>query len=121
MPEELDNLARETVTEAATTGTWDLSYGLNIAQLHLSTTHAYLIPGVWRGHQELWQRPYWFDLSQSTAFTRLEMTGEDAPAACVWELGVIGHERMAWHHYLFTARDESAKHAWLTDTYAGPV
>ncbi len=121
VPEDLDALARQTVTEAATAGQWNLSYGLNIAQLHLSTTHAYLIPGVWRGHQEMWQRPYWLELARGGPFTRVEMGGEDAPAACVWELGVIGHERMAWHRYLFSARDETAKRAWLADTYTGRV
>ena len=121
VPEDLDALARETLIDAATAGAWDLSYGLNIAQLHLSTSHAYLIPGVWRGHQELWQRPYWLELDRSTRFARVDMAGEDAPAACVWELGVIGHERMAWHRYLFSARDAAAKHAWLTDVYSGTV
>jgi hypothetical protein len=121
VPEDLDALARKTITDAATAGKWDLSYGLNIAQIHVSTTHAFLIPGVWRGHQELWQRPYWLDLAKGGPFTRVDITGEDAPAACVWELGVICHERMAWHRYLFSARDDMAKHAWLTDTYAGPV
>jgi len=121
VPEPLAVAARETVTEAADSRAWDLSYGLNICQIHLSTAHAFLIPGVWRGYQELWQRPYVLDLAVGGRFTRIDTTGDAIPAACVWELGVICHERMAWHRYLFSARDDAAKRAWLADTYAGQV
>ena len=121
VPDHLDAHARETITAAVAAGSWDLSYGLNICQVHYSTDHAFLIPGGWRGHQELWQRPYVLELATGGPFTRFDMSGEDAPAACVWELGVICHERMAWHRYLFSARDEVAKRAWLADTFAGQV
>jgi hypothetical protein len=28
---------------------------------------------------------------------------------------------MAWHRYLFSARDAAAKRAWLEDVYTGQV
>ncbi|MBA3282583.1 MAG: hypothetical protein H0U29_10165, partial [Acidimicrobiia bacterium] len=71
VPDDLDATARAVVAEAAA-GPWDLSYGLNIAQVHLSTTTAYLIPGIWRGHQELWQRPYFYDVATGGPFTRID-------------------------------------------------
>ena len=121
VPAELDAEARATIAEAMAGGAWDPSYGLNFALLHVSTTRAFLIAGVWRGHQELWERIYAKELSPSGPFTRIPADGEDTPAACVWELGVICHERMAWHRYLFSARGESDKRAWLADLYAGRV
>lgn len=121
VPEPLAAEARETITDAAASGAWDLSYGLNICQIHVSTAHAFLIPGVWRGHQELWQRPYVLDLAGGGPFSRIDTAGGAIPAACVWEFGVICHERMAWHSYLFSARDDAAKRTWLADTYAGRV
>jgi hypothetical protein len=121
MPDELDVAARALLADLAASGTWDLSYGLNIALLHLSTTHAYLIAGVWRGHQELWERVWAFDLAAGGPLEPVATDGLDTPCACVWELGVICHERQAWQRYLFSARTEADKQAWLADVYAGPV
>lgn len=118
---ELDTEAKLVLVAAATGGGWSQEYGLNFALLHQSTTHAFLIAGVWRGHQELWERLYYKILEPDGPFTRADLTGEDAPAACVWELGVICHERMAWHRYLHSPRGEDAKRAWLSDTYGGRV
>jgi hypothetical protein len=117
----MDAEARAVIAEAMGAGVWDPSYGLNFALLHVSTAHAFLIAGVWRGHQELWERIYAKDLETDSPFTRVPAGGEDTPAACVWELGVICHERMAWHRYLFSPRDAAAKRAWLEDVYTGQV
>lgn len=121
VPDTMDADARAVITDAMHDGMWNPAYGLNFALLHLSTTHAFLIAGVWRGHQELWERIYYKELAPSSPFKRTDMGGEDAPTACVWEQGVIFHERMAWHRYLFSERTEADKRAWLADTYAGQV
>jgi hypothetical protein len=112
--------AARQVIEAGAPG-WNLQYGLNIALLHQTTTVAFLLVGIWRGHNELWTRAWVLDLATGGAFARVDTSGEDAPAACVWELGVICHERMAWHRYLFSERSDADKHAWLADTYSGAV
>jgi len=121
VPVEINAEAQTILTDAVTDGVWRPEYGLNFALLHVSTAHAFLIAGVWCGHQELWTRAYAKDLTQSSPFTRTDMTGEDAPFACVWELGVICHERMAWHRYLFSARTDADKRAWFADLYSGRV
>ena len=121
VPPQMDADARAVIAGAMAEGEWDPSYGLNFALLHVSTTGAYLIAGVWRGHQELWERIYAKDLATDGPFTRIDAGGEDAPAGCVWEMAVICHERMAWIRYLFTERTDADKRAWLEDLYAGPA
>lgn len=118
---QLDADARALISREAVSDDWDLSYGLNFALLHESTTHAFLITGVWRNHQELWERVYSKDLATSEPFIAVASHNTDTPCACVWELGVICHERMAWHRYLFTERAEADTNAWLADTYTGRV
>jgi hypothetical protein len=118
---ELDELARATLVEAAAQGRWGMEYGLNVALLHVSITHAYLIAGVWRGHNELWERIYGKELGSEAPFFRITAGGEEGPAACVWEFGVICHERVAWINYLFSDRSAGARQAWLADVYAGRV
>lgn len=121
VPTDIEEEARELVAEAMATSGWDSSYGLNFAMLHVSTEHAFLLCGVWRGHQELWERIYYRELADGASFHRTDMGGEDAPLGCVWELGVTCHERMAWHRYLFTERTDADKRAWLNDLYEGRV
>lgn len=119
VPAGLDAAARAVLIDAATGGAWTPEYGLNFAQLHVASRHAFLIAGVWRGHNELWKRDYAWDLAAGGPFVRVDLAGEDAPTYCVWELGVISHERLAWHRYLFSARTAADKRAWLADTYSG--
>jgi hypothetical protein len=121
VPEAMDAEARALLTADATSGAWQTEYGLDFALLHLSTAGAFLIAGTWRGHQEMWERVYLKDLANGEPFALVTRDGQDWPGACVWEMGVISHERMAWHRYLFTERDEAAKRAWLQDTYTGRV
>lgn len=118
---ELDAEARGVVATALSTTPWDPSYGLNIAILHVSTAGAYLLAGVWRGHQELWERVYARELTDGATFQRVDASGEDGPVGCVWELAATCHERMAWHRYLFSGREEADKRAWLADVYRGPA
>jgi hypothetical protein len=119
--DDLEAEARGVIADAMEHTPWDPSYGLNFVVLHVSTTHAFLIAGIWRGHQELWERIYARELSPSGSFTRIATDGEDTPAGCVWEMAAICHERMAWHRYLFSDRSLDAKRAWLDDRYSGPA
>jgi len=115
----LDAEARGVLLDAAQGGAWAPEYGLNFALLHVASTHAFLIAGVWRGHNELWERGYYKPVGSDDPFKRTELAGEDAPTMCVWELAVLCHERMAWHRYLFSAKTTADKHVWLADTYTG--
>ena len=121
VPEAWDEEARQTIAAALAQGAWTPSYGLNFAILHVTPSHAYLLACVWRGHNELWERLYVKDLTANGPFERVATDGEDAPVGCVWEMAATCHERMAWHRYLFTARTQADKRAWLEDVYAGPA
>jgi hypothetical protein len=121
VPAELDAEARALLETAAESGEWNLSYGLNFALLHVTRTHAFLIAGVWRGHNEMWERIYWKELARPEGFQLVEPDGGATPACCVWEMGVIYHEHQAWRRFLFSDRAEADKQAWLTDTYSGRV
>lgn len=121
VPDELDAEARAVLGAAATGGEWDLAYGLNFALLHVTRTHAFLIAGVWRGHNEMWERIYWNDLRENDGFLLVEPAGGATPACCVWEMGVIYHEHQSWRRFLFSNRAEADKQAWLADTYSGRV
>ncbi len=83
VPAALDAEARTLVAEAVAGGTFDVSYGLNFALLHLSTRNAFLIVGVWKGHQEMWERIAVMDVGTSSPLQWQAFDPVDMPAACV--------------------------------------
>lgn len=113
--------ARQLVASSVERGEQETGYGLNFAFLHASTTTAYLIVGVWKAHQEFWETLYVKDVASGGPFVRQAHVGQDAPTLCVWELGVVQHERMAWHRYLFSPRTDADKLAYLHDLHTGAV
>lgn len=112
--------ARAWLADEAATGALGLGYGLGFVVLPASDPLSYLIVGVWRDHQELWETLYVRDPARGPGFERVQ-PGEDAPTLCVWELAPVWHEREAWVRYLRSARDAPAKRAYLADRLAGPV
>jgi len=38
---------------------------------------------------------------------------------CIWELGIVGHEKEAWKRFLDSQRGEAEKHQYLTDIIEG--
>jgi hypothetical protein len=78
-----------------------------------------LLVNRWRNDNELWE----------TVFAQ---RGDDALAAvgdadptratfCVWEIGIVDHERRAWAGLLRGSRDDAALAAYLASTYQGVV
>ncbi len=112
--------ARHLLHAEATSGAFDVGYGLGLVVLHYSDVAAYLIVAVWRDNQELWATLYLRDLRRDDGFRRAR-PGVDAPTFCVWELAPIWHERQAWVRYLRSPRDEAAKRAYLADRLTGLV
>ncbi len=120
VPLDFRRQARAFLREQAEAGALEVGYGLGFALLHYSTALAYLIVGAWRDHQELWETLFTYDLARGEGFRRAR-PGVDAPTLCVWELGVVDHERAAWIRYLRSARDDDAKQAYLDDRLVGAV
>jgi hypothetical protein len=83
-------------------------------------TFAMLFACTWRNNNELWRTLYTKSLGSDQEYT-LFMNDGHIGAFCVWELGVVLHEREAWNRYLYTGRDEKASLAYYNDKVDGPV
>lgn len=121
MPHDLAESARATVRRELEAGRIDTGYGLGFVVIHDCNPITYLIVGIWKSHNELWESIYLHDREGSARFEPFPRTGRDMPLACIWELAPIWHERGAWVRYLESARDEPAKRAFLADMLSGSV
>jgi hypothetical protein len=104
----------------------DIGSELGFAMLHLGdegmprNTFAMLFVCTWRHNNELWQTLFTKSLASNCPY---ELFVEDGHigAFCVWELGVVLHERDAWNRFLYSSRDDAAAREYLAAKYEGPV
>ena len=85
----------------------------------------FLLVSVWRGSNELWEA-VWYRHGDMPAFAPFDPAypgeaGAVRPTFCVWELGIVAHEALAWGRYLASPRDPVALAAWRADCFAGAV
>ncbi|HEV7488403.1 MAG TPA: hypothetical protein VGQ65_22230 [Thermoanaerobaculia bacterium] len=78
----------------------------------------FLIVCTWRNANELWETTYAKDGDAPFALFPKE---RHKPVFCVWELGAVIHEQQAWTNYLYSARDDEARRAWMADRFRGEV
>jgi hypothetical protein len=121
IPEDVRSEAREFVRAETASGRLAISGELGFVVLHLCGDSFYfLIVCTWRNDNELWETAYQKDTKDADPF-RLVPKGDHMAVMCVWELGALLHERQAWTRYLYSARDDDARLAYVGDRFAGPA
>jgi hypothetical protein len=114
--DEVRDEARAFLRAEAEAGRLEISGELGFAILHLCGKSFYfLIVCTWRNVNEMWESVYTNDGSGFAPVVQ----GPHLEVICVWELGVVRHEQQAWTRYLYSARDEPAKLAYLHDRLTG--
>jgi hypothetical protein len=100
----------------------NISGDLGFVILHLcGESFFFLIVCTWRNTNELWETVYSKDTSAPGPFQLFPRGSAHKPAFCVWELGAVIHEQKAWTEYLYSARNEDARLAWIGDRFRGVV
>lgn len=117
------DLAQEFLAREHAAGRFALDGDLGFVLLHRCGKEFYfLLPGTWRGANELWQSVYHKQNDQMADFALFPLdAGGHHPTWCVWELGVVAHEAQAWARFLSSPRDEAAVETYLGDRFSGPV
>ena len=100
-----------------------LGDGLGFAILHRCGSEGFhfLLVQTWRNDNELWQTVWAKHDDADPGFRPWVVEDGHRPTFCVWELGVVAHERLAWAAYLATERDAAARRTYLGDVFEGPV
>jgi hypothetical protein len=123
VPDDVRTLARRALDDAARVDELRLGDGLGFVILHRcgSGGFHFLLVQTWRNDNELWQT-VWAKHDDADPGFRPWVVGDGhRPTFCVWELGVVAHERLAWAAYLGSERDAAARRTYLGDVFEGPV
>ena len=122
VPDRLRQLARRGLADAARLGELRLGPSLGFVILHRCGGDFYfLLVSTWQNDNELWETVWAKDGKDDPEFHPWRLEGTHRPTFCVWELGAVAHERLAWGAYLVSDRDDAARHAYLRDTVEGAV
>jgi hypothetical protein len=115
-------LARQGLADAARLGEVRLGETLGFVILHrCGNDFHFLLVSTWQNDNELWETVWAKDGDDDPEFHPWPLEGSHRPTFCVWELGAVAHERLAWSQYLLSARDGEARRSYLRDAFEGLV
>ena len=121
IPDEVGDLARLGLAEAARLGELRLGDALGFVILHRCGADFYfLLVSTWRNDNELWET-VWAKDGDASGFHPWPLEGTHRPTFCVWELGAVCHEQQAWSRFLRSERGPQDREAYLQDLFAGEV
>ena len=122
VPLAIRALARRCLRDGVKTGTLDVDAGLGFVILHrCGESFYFLLVSTWRNENELWETVWAKPDDGEVFFHPWALEGAHRPTFCVWELGAVAHERLAWTSFLRSPRDDAARRAYLRDCFEGTV
>ena len=122
VPLGVRELAYDALCRGSRSGELEVSGDLGFVILHrCGQSFYFLLVSTWRNDNELWETVWAKNGADEPRFEPWPIEGTHRATFCVWELGAVCHEQRAWSRYLRTRRDESARQAYLLDTYAAEV
>jgi len=89
--------------------------------LHRAGPALLLLLTTWRNTNEMWESLYMKLADEAEPYRQQEFESEHRGTYCVWELGIVWHERNAWVRFLSSERDEVAKLKYLNDRFSGRI
>ena len=115
-------LARRNLRDASKEGSLGISGDFGFVILHrCGEGFHFLLLCTWQNENELWETVWAKDRDADPEFHPWPLDGPHRPTFCVWELGVVAHERDAWTRFLRSPRDRDARLDYLRDTFSGVV
>ena len=116
VPAEIEQLARAHLKD---TGVPD---DLGFAILHRCGQDFYfLLVSTWRNQNEVWESVYAKDGAKDPQFKPFTYQSSHRGTFCVWELGIVCHEKQAWIRFLNSPRGASDVQRYLDDRFEGLV
>lgn len=112
---------REFLESEDKAGKLKLESELGFVILHRAGAYLLLLLTTWRKTNELWESIYLKKAEQNEEYIPIKFDNDHKGTFCVWEIGVVWHERNAWVRFLKSQMDEKAKLIYLNDMFSGMI
>jgi hypothetical protein len=113
--------ARSFLHSEVVAGKLDLQDNLGFVVLHRAGSSLLLLVTTWRNTNEMWLSSYYKPADQTATYELFVYDTDHRATYCVWELGIVWHERNAWVRFLSSERDNEAELTYLNDHFSGQV
>lgn len=105
----------------AKSGRLILENELGFVILHRAGDYLLLLVTTWRNTNEMWESIYVKKADEKENYNQLIFENNHKGTYCVWELGIVWHERNAWVDYITSKRNDEAKLTYLNDLFSGEI
>lgn len=113
--------ARAFLEAEVKTGKLKFDGELGFAILHRAGDYLLLLLTTWRNTNEMWESIFVKNVVHHESYSPFKFENDHKGTYCVWELGIVWHERNAWVRFIESARDAAAKEAYLLDRLSGTI
>jgi len=93
-------------------------YGVGFLGIHEGRSCNFVFLDWWEDETDLRHNVFLSTLDEPT---QLRPSSADEPAACVWDIAVLAHERSAWIKHVLANQEEPDLDSYLADTLSGPI
>ena len=113
--------SKELIKSEAAAGRLGLEKELGFVILHRAGDYLLLLVITWRNTNEMWESIYLKKAEGTEGYKRIKFDNEHRGTYCVWELGIVWHERNGWVRFIESNRDEEAKSVYMNDLFLGMI
>lgn len=79
----------------------------------------FLLVATWQNNNEVWESVFAKRSDAEDDFSPFTFETHHRGTFCVWELGIVNHEKDAWKRFLLSERSQEDREAYLNDLYYG--
>lgn len=119
--QRLHDEARDFLAHEIDARSFESSGKAGFVVLHDCGEIVFLLVTTWCGSNELWESVYIKRPDLEGTFRPQRVPGDHRPTFCVWEMGVVAHESLAWSRYLSSERGPNDFITWFDDQFTGAI
>lgn len=112
---------REFIESEIKSGKLKFNNELGYIILHRAEEYLLLLLTTWRHKNEMWESVYFKKTDNKKNYKPIEFKTSHKGTYCVWELGIVWHERNAWVKFIKSKRDSESKLNYINDLISGEV
>lgn len=113
--------AKEFISLEVQSGKLKLENELGFVILHRAGDYLLLLITTWSNINEIWESVYFKKVDDDAVYKPIEFKTDHKGTFCVWELGIVWHERNSWVKFINSKRDPESKLNYMNDLISGEV
>lgn len=113
--------SKEFIENEVISGKLKFENELGFVILHRAGDYLLLLITSWRNTNEMWESIYCKKAANEEVYKPIKFKTDHKGTYCVWELGIIWHERNAWVKFINSKRNNDSKLNYMNDLFSGEI